>query len=489
MKKMKNIFQGINRRSVKYGSISFILIVAVIAIAVVLNLMVDTVQKKNLVKTKFDLTSNQLYSLGDKSKEILKGLNKDVEIYGLFDVGTINSDESLTKIKEVLNQYQKYPHIKVTYIDPDKNPGFVKKIDPSGIKDIKKGDFVVKSGNKVRKLLADEIIYTDYDQSTGQAKGSYFTGEQGFTGAIKFVISDKTPVVYFTSGHGEGNADSDYRNLRAQLEANNYEVKSINLVTSAKIPEDAEILMVASPKSDLSADDKARIKDFLNNGGKAIFLFDSQESDVKYTQFDDLLKDFNVGLNYDKVKENDQKRFLPKNPYAILLDVPKSAVIPIDRYQLVLSNSRSINILKNQKDYIIPTSLMKTSNTAVGEQIDKSRGNDNKGPLDLAVAVENKGGMKSSKIIVMGNGLFISDSAVSQNPQYYQYGYNFFTMSLNWMMDKKNDVVIEPKTMDTVSMKIGSASQALILAFVVVIIFPLLILGSGLFVWMRRRHL
>lgn len=489
MKKIGNLLQSINRRSLKYGSISVVLIVAVIAIAVVLNLMVDTVQKKNLIKTKFDLTSNHLYSIGDKSKEILKSLNKDVEIYGLVDIGTINSNDSLKQIKEVLSQYEKYPHIKVTYLDPDKTPGLVKKIDPSGLKDLKKGDFVVKSGNKVRKLLADEIIYNDYDQSTGQSRGSYFTGEQGFTGAIKYVTSEKTPVVYFTSGHGEGKPESDYKNLKTQLEANNYEVKSLNLLTTEKMPDDAEILMVASPKSDLSVEEEAKISNFLKNGGKAVFAFDSQESDVKYTQFEDLLKDFNVGLNYDKVKENDNQRHFPNDPYAIVLDVPKSTVIPLDGLQVVLGNSRSINMLKNQKDYITVTSLMKTSDKAVGEQIDKSRGKDNKGPLDLAVAVENKGGAKPSKVLVMGNGLFVSDSAVNQYKQYYQNGYNFFAVSLNWMMDKKDEVLIEPKSLDTTQMKIDSAAQAAVIAILVVILFPLLILGSGLFVWMRRKHL
>ena len=43
--------------------------------------------------------------------------------------------------------------------------------------------------------------------------------------------------------------------------------------------------------------------------------------------------------------------------------------------------------------------------------VDKSRGEDIPGPLDIVIAVENSGRQNISKILVFGNALFISDSA------------------------------------------------------------------------------
>jgi len=80
----------------------------------------------------------------------------------------------------------------------------------------------------------------------------------------------------------------------------------------------------------------------------------------------------------------------------------------------------------------------KTSSKAVGEQIDKARGRDNVGPLDVALAVEDKGGAKPSKIIVAGNSTFMSDTILKQ------FGFDglyFMMNSLSWMQDKKDDVV------------------------------------------------
>jgi hypothetical protein len=133
----------------------------VIAIAVVVNILVGT------LSLKWDLTSNKLYSLGDVSKKILKDLDKDVTIYGLFDDGKIGSGD----YKEVigfLDQYKKYPHIKIQYVDPDKNPGIIKEIDPNNLKNLAQGDFVVKSGSKMKKLGYYDLFATETDQQTYQ---------------------------------------------------------------------------------------------------------------------------------------------------------------------------------------------------------------------------------------------------------------------------------------------------------------------------------
>jgi ABC-2 type transport system permease protein len=487
MNKIVNLFKSINRRSLKYGSLSIILILAVIAIAVVVNLFVGKIEKDGLIK-KFDLSSNKLYSIGDISKGILKDIKQDVVIYALFDVAVVNSPD-FSQIKSVVDQYGQNKHVTVKYIDPDKNPGLIKKIDHTGLKNIQKQDFVVKceKTNKIKVITYNQLFQDITDPQTYQTTGRNFIGEQSFTGAIKYVTAEQTPVVYFTQGHKESDIDSNYNSLKTQLESNNYEVKSINLLTNNKVPDDAEILIVPSPQVDLAPTEKDFIKGFINKGGNVVFLFDFLESNPKFTQFEDLLSNYNVGLNYDKVKETDTQRFI-SSPYAVILDAPQSQIIPQD-YNLLLLNSRSIKILKNQKEYITVTSLAKTSDKAIGEQVDKANGSDINGPLDLAVAVDYKGGSAPGKVLVMGNGTFITDAAQQTYGQYFEFGSNFFTMSLNWMMDKEDDVVIAAKSLNTTQMNMSSQAQANFIAILAVIIFPLLILGFGTFVWLRRRHL
>ena len=79
----------------------------------------------------------------------------------------------------------------------------------------------------------------------------------------------------------------------------------------------------------------------------------------------------------------------------------------------------------------------------MGEMVNKSRGDDLAGPLDLAVAVEYKGGQKPSKIIAMGNSTFVNDSAIQVYGDFYFTNVNFFLQAMNWMVEKDDIVFLK----------------------------------------------
>ena len=60
--------------------------------------------------------------------------------------------------------------------------------------------------------------------------------------------------------------------------------------------------------------------------------------------------------------------------------------------------------------------------------------------------------------------------------------------SLGWLKGQKESLTIRPKSMQQMRLSI-SGLWALILSGLVVIVLPLLILGAGFVVWMKRRHL
>lgn len=482
----KNVFKKFfNKRSLKYGSNSAILIVAVIAIAVLANLLVG------MLDLKLDLTPNKLFSLSDVTKAELKKLEQDVEIIGLFDDGKISGDSQFKEVTDLLSLYEKNPHVKVRYIDPDKDPTIINTLDPDDTMDLQNTDFVVRSvvnGNEKRKKLEYyDLFAVQFDQSSFQTYTTGSTAEQGFTGAIKYVTSEVTPVVYFTEGHGEIDMNYEYKNVKEYLERNNFLVKKLNLITVDKVPEDAEMVIVASPTKDITLNEKDVLDEYLSDGGNAIFMFDYQAKDPSYDQFNSLFSKYNLELNYDRVKETDESNHIPNDPNTILLTVNSNSIIP-QRFNTLLNNSRSVSILKNQKEYITTTSLMKTSESAIGEMVNKSRGDDLKGPLDIAVAVEYKGGMTPSKIIVMGNASFISDSAQQSYGNYYNNSVVFFLQTMSWMIDKQDEIIVPTKNYETNKITV-TQQQTNIVGGALLILFPLLILGTGLVVFLRRRHL
>lgn len=465
----------LDRRSLKYGSNSIILIVAVLAIAVIVNLLVG------MGDIKWDLTSDKLYTLSDESKTIIKDIKKEVTIYGLFDDGQMGAGSGFKDIMNLLDQYEKLG-VKVTYVDPDKDPGTIASFDKDKTKGIAKNDFVVKSGNKVKKLSATDLYGQDSQY------GRMYTAEPMITGAIKFVTSDVTPVAYFVEGHEEYSVDTDLTKIKADLENNNMEVKSLSLITGEKIPEDCKLLVFASPKRDLSETELIKVNAYLKtNKGRVIFLFDSVESGSKLPNFEQVLQTYNIGINYDKVKELDEKMHLPGDEYSLVAKVQSNDINNSGTEEYVfLPDSRSLTILKNQKEWLKTYSMVKTTEKAEAASI-LNQGSTEQGPFDLAIATEVDGG---SKVLAFGNGIFITDKALSsQYSNYFSMGeYYFLKTIVNWMQDKEDQTTITSKLVTPKTIT-ASESQAKGISIVMMGVVPVLIMACGLFVWARRRHL
>ena len=110
-----------------------IMICVATAIALVVNMLVG------MANLKWDLTSNKMYSIGDTTKEILEGLEKDVIIYGLFDEEKLSAGDIYKDVVYLLEQYDRYPRITVKYVDIERNPGFVNEIDPDKLLELAVG--------------------------------------------------------------------------------------------------------------------------------------------------------------------------------------------------------------------------------------------------------------------------------------------------------------------------------------------------------------
>lgn len=482
MNKLLQFFNHlVKSKNLKYGTASLIMIAFVVAIAVILNLIVD------MLNIKWDLTPNKLYSLSEESKQILEKLEKDVVIYGLFDEGKVGANDEYHEVVNLLEQYDKYDRVTVEYVDIDRNPDFVTKIDPDDVLDLSHREFVVKCGDKVKKLEYYDLFRTTFDQYSFQVYKTGSNAEQGFTGAIKYVTADVTPTIYFIEGHGEIGVDSGFTTIKTILERNNFAVKTLNVLTAGGVPEDATIIVFLSPSRDLLLEEREKIQEYLFNGGKAMMFFDPLQTNVAFTEFNKLLEEFNVFLNNDSVKENDASRHLPNNEFALVPQLKQNTVnsaLSPNSFLMVMEKARSMEILKNEKTYITVYPLVVTSETAESLNVE-SQENNKTGELNLAVAVDYKGGMGDTKIVVVGDSNFFSDTA----SQYYgPNGVYFFLNNLTWMYQPKDDIFIAPKKYESQYISI-SASQRNLFTILLVVVLPLLIFAVGTVVYIRRRHL
>jgi ABC-type uncharacterized transport system involved in gliding motility auxiliary subunit len=60
---------------------------------------------------------------------------------------------------------------------------------------------------------------------------------------------------------------------------------------------------------------------------------------------------------------------------------------------------------------------------------------------------------------------------------------------MNWMENKESDIFIAAKTYSVPTLENVSQQTMTLLFIGLIIVVPLIIIGIGVFVWLRRRHL
>ena len=323
MNKILQIFKKLVRsKNLKYSTIMVIMICVATAIALVVNMLVG------MANLKWDLTSNKMYSIGDTTKEILEGLEKDVIIYGLFDEEKLSAGDIYKDVVYLLEQYDRYPRITVKYVDIERNPGFVNEIDPDKLLELSSGEFVVQSGNKKKKLEYLDLFATQWDQNSFRTVLTGSDAEQGFTGAIKYVTADVTPTIYYTQGHGEPEMGSEYEYIKNTLERNNFDVKPLDLLIEETVPEDSTVLLVISPAKDITVEERDKLEQYLKrDGGRAMFFFDPPASgNVSYNEFNKLFSEFNVAINNDTIRENDKSMHLANSQHMLVPNIKSTSI-------------------------------------------------------------------------------------------------------------------------------------------------------------------
>ena len=140
---------------------------------------------------------------------------------------------------------------------------------------------VVKYGNNSKRIPGNVMYYYEIDEENN-VQNAYFQGENYITGAIKSVVEGIMPSVYFLTGHGEKSLEENYTTFRKNLKNYNYEAKELNLMTEEAVPEDAKIVIIAGPKTDITEAEKAKLESFMDKGGNLSLLMSPNDDDIDY---------------------------------------------------------------------------------------------------------------------------------------------------------------------------------------------------------------
>ena len=252
----------------KYGSVSVIMIVMILAAIIALNAGVYALEKKK--GWRIDLSFNGITSQSAETAQVLEKLKDPVEIYALFRKG----DED-APLLELLDRYAASSEM-VTWkqVDPALNPALLNRFTTDSVTPVS-DDLIVycEKTNRFRVLGPDDYVSVGMDTETGEYTYTGWTYERSITAAIAYVTKERIPKAVVLQGHGEMDSDT-LQYFRGLLEANQYEVTFEDLAAAAFTPDPEDLLIFFSPVRDLTEPELKKLTDFAAKGGSFLFACD-----------------------------------------------------------------------------------------------------------------------------------------------------------------------------------------------------------------------
>ena len=468
----------IKKRWLISGTSTILLMAILIAAVILINVII-----KSFDWTPIDLTSNKEYTLTEESKERVKSIEGNVNIYF---VGFEDSDSTISLAK----QYSKSnSNITVETIDANERTDIATKYNVTN----DSHSIIIENGERSNILYSDDL-YT-YDDSYNTIDIT----EEKLTSSILKVTSEKIPTVYFLTGYSSYSLDysggMNYLSRYLDDEVLNY--NTLDMLVTGNIPEDCDLLIITTPSKDFDELTTNKIIEYINKGGKILWLNSSYATKTDLTNVNKILalygiNPFEVGYIY----ETDESRTLLGYASCIAEDLGMTK-IDSKLKKVILLNSTRINydedkmaeqdvtkediILSSEKSYF----RKDVSNTSIATD------NDEQGSFTIGaiftktVSEENN----ESTLVIFGDNNFVSDMQISSQvyPMIFLYDNKDLALnSISYLTDQDVSITIRKNYTKESSFTATDSQKSTIMR--IVFIVPIAIIIIGLVVWQVRRR-
>lgn len=449
-------------RQARYGLTAGLYTIVVIAILVLANWLANRYNKT------YDTTSNKQFTLSQETKKLVDGLKTDATIT------YIDKASGFDQGKAMLDRYKNLsPKIHVQYIDYQKQP-------------------------TVARAYGLRSPGTAYVEVASRREEAQAVTEEGITGAL---LKDLKGIrkVCFVSGsqeHALDNTDSTgLSQFKTLLERDNYQAQSITLVDKTEVPKDCNVLAVVGPQSDYTANEITAIKNYIQAGGRALFLLDppldfGREHIGQNAGLTALLESWGVTEDKDLVlEENPMGQMFGFGAEIPLVSSYENQPIVSD-----LKNSftgfpiaRSLEVKNTDKTTV--NKLFSTTGAAIAttnltsNQVNPADPNNKKGPFVLGAAGSyNTGNAKNpGRFVVIGSSGFLTNGMLG-----FQANRDLALNAINWLSSDEDLISIRPKEAEDRRLNVNQQQMNWFGIFDIFLV-PLFIIAGGISVYLARR--
>jgi len=370
-------------------------------------------------------------------------------------------------ISELVARYQRYKtDIELKFVNPDAAPQQVREMGITA-----EGEMML--------------------ESAGQQARTKKISEEGISNALQKVLRGGERKIAFLQGHGErdflGTASYDISTWAQQLQAKGTQLYALNLASVSVVPDNTSLLVIAGPRADLLPGELVAIQGYLDRGGNLLWLADPGELFGLSGIGKQMGLQFQSGTIIDpNVSQVGMQLFGTDDPRMVLVaSYGAHPVVTGFDFNTLFPMARGIEF--SEEGEWQPTTLLVTLSNVWAEngEVAGSIGFDDgdiEGPLNIGVALSREGDDAQQRVVVIGDGDFLSNG-------YLGVGGNLqLAMNIaNWLVRDDTLLSIPAKSSTDITLEMGEFELAMV-GVVFLVVLPLLLSGSGFFIWWRRRR-
>ena len=419
-----------------------------------------------------DITQANRNILTQGSVNVLKQMKEPINITVFATKDDASAGDNFRKgMIDFVARYQRdKKNVHLKFINPSEEP---KLAQDAGVKN--DGEIIVEYQKRTEHLTPP-------------------VAEQEMTNVlVRLSRTNQQPLMYL-DGHGERNLigikNHDIGEFGKQLEKKGFKFANPDLTIASAVPSNGAMLVIAGPQVDVSDVEAKKIKAYLEAGGNLLWLLDDDNLRGLKNVAEYLGLQVSPGITLDMASAQygaDARVSFASlyGEHAITNNFMLRTLFP-EAHQVTAQGteengwkvSNLVEVAPN--GWLASTKLAKDAKPTFNEKTDK------RGPINIGVALERTYGKKGQRIVVMGNGNFLSNTFIT-NGGNLDFGINI----INWLAGDDKLITIQPMPLKDINMTIPDTDSGRVIAWTVFHAFqyfiPLALMIAGFYLWWKRR--
>ncbi|MBI2179030.1 MAG: GldG family protein [Candidatus Tectomicrobia bacterium] len=249
---------------------------------------------------RWDVTPGKFFSLSPKTVQLLDRLTREKRrIEFIAFVRTLDR----TQVEDILQQYaHRTKEVTYRFVDLDANPRLAKRYDVDAygtvvvVHNFEEAKESAQAAKKEEAKAAapaagppakKEDAKKEEEKKTFRSEKIYDLSENAVANAILKTIQSEQKKVYFVTGHGErpyaGTGREALSTLATGMRDDNYRLDDLLLLRQKDVPQDANIVVIASPKKDLEEPEVQALEAFIRRGGRLLVFLEPDSPRGRFT--------------------------------------------------------------------------------------------------------------------------------------------------------------------------------------------------------------